>query len=129
MVNIFLSILMMMSSLMLFTYQYRFNGIHRTFLLLNNGVIDQGIEFDVANEKAPIFVAQELEAAVNEYLFTYLAQYTGSYLISFYYYEPEAQTYCFNNCQGVQIHLIVNLSPLPAYDHYQNVVINSRYDT
>jgi len=127
MINIFLSMMMVVSSLMLFTYQYRFNGIHRTFLLLNNGVIDQGVVFDIEKEGAPIFVPEKLEPAVNDYLIAHLQPYTQQYTISFYYYTPDTETYCMNNCQGVQIHLVVDLSPLPAYNHYQNMTISRRY--
>ncbi|MGI6713487.1 MAG: hypothetical protein ACOX3K_00225 [Bacilli bacterium] len=128
MVNLFLAMMFLLSSMSLFSYQYRFMGIHRTFLLLNHGVIDQGVVLDQDMEQAPFFSKIELEKAVNDYLRVELAPYTSKYKISFYYYDLETETYCFNDCRGVQIHLMVDLVPMPMYSYYQNFKIESRYE-
>lgn len=128
MVNLFMAMLFLLSSLTFFSYQYRFLGIHRTFILLNNGVIDQGVIYDIDTRTAPYFSKTALEKAVNDYLKSELTPYTSKYQISFYYYDVKTETYCLDECQGVQIHLIVDLQPLPSYNHYQNLQIINRYE-
>ncbi len=103
---------------MTFSLTYSMGGIHRTFLSLSRGVIESGVNplVNSQGQFIPYFEQTLLEYRVTEYLSRELADYTDTYQIGFFYYEVISQTPCSSHCDGVQIHLIVDINVWVTYD-------------
>lgn len=124
MLNWFLGFILLISMVSGFNYSYKLTGIERTFLSLSGGVIESGLINMEHTSNNIYFYKPKLEANVKTYLSEELSRYCDTYQISFYYFDAETLEPCLNSCTGVQIRLVINLSPFPNYDQTYNYTIN-----
>lgn len=128
MFNFFFGFLALVSLLSTFSLTYSFGGIHRTFLSLSGGVMESAVYplVDQEGQFTLFYDTPKLETAVKDYLARELADYTETYHLGFYYFFVTSGTPCRQNCDGVQIRLIVDINPLVIYDDALRFELHTR---
>ncbi len=128
MINYFFGFLALLGLLSTFSMTYSFGGIHRTFLSLTRGVIENAV-FPLVQENGQFILfydEQVLEEEVEHYFAKELRSYTDSYRLGFFYYDVSTLTPCEHTCDGIQIRLIVPISLLVTYDDELRFELHSR---
>ena len=106
MINIFLSVMMILSSICLFSITYRINGLNRTIMDAPISIFEYAIPVVTNLEEIElVFDQNNLKKKYQEYLDTTIFKYVSSYELSYRFYFPETMASCRNNCKGVEITL------------------------
>jgi len=128
MINYFFGFLALLGLLSTFSMTYSFGGVHRTFLSLTRGVMENAV-YPLVQENGQYLLFYDervLEEDVEHYLAKELRPYTDSYRLGFFFFDVSTLTPCQQTCDGVQIRLIVEISPLLTYDDELRFELHAR---
>ncbi len=128
MINYFFGFLALLSLLSTFSMTYSLGGIHRTFLSLTRGIVENAV-YPLVQENGQFLLyydSQVLKDDVEQYLAKELSPYTDSFRLGFFYFEVSTKTPCQLQCDGVQIRLIVEINALLTYDDELRFELHAR---
>lgn len=94
-------------------------GVHRTFMLLYKGVIENScMTIDQSGSAVrPYFSKEELKREVEEYFEENLKRYVAHYTVNYYFYNTSDKSYCTSDyCRAVKISLKANINIFFKYE-------------
>ena len=115
--NIFLSIIIGVLSLNLFTLNYKVIGVNRVLYNLPIALFETSILLDgEVDEPIIYFNRVRLSKKLTSYFDNHLKKYTDKYTVEYYFYNQESGWLCTTtNCDAVQITLKADLFYISEY--------------
>ena len=104
MILIFISAVMIMCSVNLFTISSRINGVNKTIINAPMEIFQYSVPISGSSLEIKLYFDQEmLKSKYIEYLDSTIYKFVPSYTVDFRFYDPETNITCRNDCEGVEI--------------------------
>ena len=111
MIILFLALILIMTTFILFSFSYQINGINHIVTNTPHSIFEASIPLTTPEENIILYFDQEtLKNEYENYLARELKKYSSNYEVSYYFFNTSDGGYCdINNCQGVEINLEVEI--------------------
>ena len=105
MILLYLSLLLIVSSFLMFNFSYNYNGVNKTILSIPLSIAESSIPLTMQDDELYLYYDQEkFKKTYEEYLEKEITKYVTSYEVNYYFYNTKDGGYCdVNNCQGVEV--------------------------